>query len=93
MRNFGSAPLLEAALSFAAFEKRPFNATDAHAMAEALETIRCSMVQPIGATLAAKSRNTRAVSDIEINRAVTTVLACAMTLWLSGKLDEMCCDG
>ncbi len=85
-RSFRLAPLLEAMLSFAAFEERPFNGHDAYAMAGALETIRCAMVQPVGATPDAKRRDPRAVTDAEYDRAVATVLCCAMTLWLSGGL-------
>lgn len=84
--NWGHAPLLEMALSFSAFEKNPFNKHDAKAMSEALGVVRTAMVQPFG-TAAAK-RDGKAVTNAEFDRAVATVLCCAMTLWLSGGLDE-----
>ena len=88
LKNWGHAPLLESMLSFSTFEKRPFNAHDAHAMAESLNVIRTAVVQPVGANSSAKKRDSKAVTDIEVNRAVATVLASAMVLWLGGGLDE-----
>lgn len=87
LKDWGHSPLLDGMLHFAAFEKRPFNAHDAQAMAEACNVIRTAMVQPVGANAAAKKRDKNAVTDIEVNRAVAIVLATAMTLWLSGGLD------
>lgn len=84
--NFGHSPLLESMLTFSAW-KGGFSAADKQAMAEALQTIRTAMVQPVGTNSDAKRRNANCITDVEYDRAVVTVLGTAMCLWLSGKLD------
>lgn len=89
--NFGHNPLLEAMLTFSTW-KGGFTSADKHAMADALQTIRTAMVQPVGTNSDAKRRDAKCVTDAEYDRAVATVLCTAMCLWLSGKLDEIKTD-
>lgn len=86
--NFGHSPLLEAMITFSTW-KGGFTSADKHAMADALQTIRTAMVQPVGTNSDAKRRDAKCVTDAEYDRAVATVLCTAMCLWLSGKLDEI----
>ena len=86
--NFGHNQLLEAMLTFSTW-KGGFTSADKHAMADALQTIRTAMVQPVGTNSDAKRRDAKCVTDAEYDRAVATVLCTAMCLWLSGKLDEI----
>lgn len=86
--NFGHSPLLEAMLTFSTW-KGGFSSADKQAMADALQTIRTAMVQPVGTNSDAKRRSAKCVTDVEYDRAVATVLSTAMCLWLSGKLDEI----
>lgn len=86
--NFGHSPLLEAMLTFSTWNGG-FTSADKHAMADALQTIRTAMVQPVGTNSDAKRRDAKCVTDAEYDRAVATVLCTAMLLWLSGKLDEI----
>lgn len=88
LTNFGHSPLLEAMLTFSAWNGG-FSSADKQAMKDALQTIRTAMVQPFGANADAKRRDSRCVTDVEFDRAVMTVLCTAMCLWLSGKLDEI----
>lgn len=41
----------------------------------------------------AKRRNSHCITDTEFDRAVMTVLACSMVMWLSGALDTVQCVG
>lgn len=86
--NFNHNPLLEAMLTFSAWNGG-FSAADKQAMADALQTIRTAMVQPFGTNANAKQRDAKCVTDVEYDSAVATVLSTAMCLWLSGKLDEI----
>lgn len=69
-----------------------FTESDRRMLEDALGVIRTSMVQPVGATRAA-ARVKGAVTDAEYDRAVVMVLAGAMMLWASGKLDAVEVDG
>lgn len=51
--NFGHNKLLEAMLTFSTW-KGGFSAADKQAMADALQTIRTAMVQPVGTNSNAK---------------------------------------
>lgn len=86
--NFGHSPLLEAMLTFSTW-KGGFTSADKHAMADALQTIRTAMVQPVSTNADAKRRDANCVTDVEFDRAVMTVLCTAMRLWLSGELDAI----
>lgn len=90
--RFRHEPALEAVLTFAGWQGG-FSEADRDAMAEGLQTIRTAMVQPVGATPAAKGRRADCVTDAEFDGAVVRVLGAAMCLWLSGKLGEVACDG
>lgn len=86
--NFNHSSLLESMLTFSVW-KGGFSAADKQAMADALQTIRTALVQPVGTNSDAKRRNALCITDVEYDRAVMTVLCTAMCLWLSGKLDEI----
>jgi hypothetical protein len=86
--NFGHSPLLEAMPTFSTW-KGSFSAADKQAMADALQTIRTAIVQPVGANSNAKRRSAKCVTDAKYDIAVITVLCAAMCLRLSGKLDEI----
>lgn len=88
LTSFGHAQALEAMMTFATWQGS-FNESDREAMKEALGVIRTALVQPEGATRDAKSRDARCVTDAEYDRAVMTVLCCAMVMWLSGALDAL----
>lgn len=77
--NFGHSPLLEAMLTFSTW-KGGFTSADKQAMADALQTIRTAMVQPLGTNANAKQRDAKCVTDVEYDRAVVTVLSTAMCL-------------
>lgn len=66
-----------------------FNVYDKDAMVDGLKVIRTAMIQPFGATPAAKKRSSNCVTDEEVDRAYRDVVLSAMVLWLSGKLDEV----
>ena len=83
---------LEAMLTFATWQSE-FTEHDKQALVESLDTIRTAMIQPVGATADAKKRNSKCVTDMELDRAVMTVLATSMVLWLSGALDKTPCIG
>lgn len=89
--KFRHEPALEASLTFAGW-KSGFSEADRDAMADGLSIIRTAMVQPVGATSAAKARRSGCVTDAEFDGAVVRVLGTAMCLWLSGKLGEVACD-
>lgn len=86
--NFNHSPLLESMLTFSAW-KGSFTSSDKQAMADALQTIRTAMVQPVGTNADAKRRNAKCITDAEYDLAVMMVLCTSMCLWLSGKLDEI----
>lgn len=86
--NFNHSPLLESMLTFSSW-KGGFTSSDKQAMADALQTIRTALVQPIGANSDAKRRDAKCITDAEYDLAVMTVLCTSMCLWLSGKLDEI----
>lgn len=65
-----------------------FTESDRRSMVDGLDVIRTAMVQPVGATSAA-SRVRGAVTDGDYERAKMQVVASAMQLWSSGKLDEV----
>lgn len=65
-----------------------FTESDRRAMEDGLGIVRLAMVQPVGATGAA-SRVQCAVTDLDYERAKMQVVAGAMQLWASGKLDEV----
>ena len=92
LKSFQHNPTLEAMLSFAGW-KGGFSESDKRAMAESLNTIRTALVQPFGANADAKKRDSKCVTDVEFDRAVMTVLACSMVMWLSGALDTVQCVG
>ena len=92
MHQFRHSPALESMLSFATWQQR-FNEHDKAALKDALGTIRTAMVQPFGANADAKRRNSHCITDTEFDRAVMTVLACSMVMWLSGELDTVQCVG
>ena len=81
---------LEAMLTFAGWQGG-FTESDKTAMAEGCNVLRTAMVQPVGPSCAERVEG--AVSDAEFSGAVLRVLASAMCLWLSGKLEEVRCDG
>ncbi len=90
--TFRLNPMLEAMLTFAGWSGG-FSEADKEAMSRGLATIRAAMVQPVGATSQAKGRSRSCVTDAEFDAAVMSVLAGAMCMWLSGKLEEVGCDG
>lgn len=90
--TFRLNPMLEAMLTFAGWSGG-FSEADKEAMERGLMTIRTAMVQPVGATSQAKARSRSCVTDAEWDTAVTNVLTAAMCLWLSGRLEEVECDG
>ena len=92
LKSFKHNPTLEAMLSFAGWQGG-FIEPDKRAMAESLNTIRTALVQPFGANADAKKRDSKCVTDVEFDRAVMTVLACSMVMWLSGALDTVQCVG
>lgn len=92
LKSFKHNPTLEAMLSFAGWQGG-FSESDKRAMAESLNTIRTALVQPFGANADAKKRDSKCVTDVEFDRAVMTVLACSMVMWLSGALDTVQCVG
>lgn len=92
LKSFKHNPTLEAMLSFAGWQGG-FSESDKRAMAESLDTIRTALVQPFGANVDAKRRDSKCVTDVEFDRAVMTVLACSMVMWLSGALDTVQCVG
>ena len=92
LKSFKHNPTLEAMLSFAGW-KGGFSESDKRAMAESLNTIRTALVQQFGANADAKRRDSKCVTDVEFDRAVMTVLACSMVMWLSGALDTVQCVG
>ena len=92
LKSFKHNPTLEAMLSFAGWQGG-FSESDKRAMAESLNTIRTALVQPFGANADAKRRDSNCVTDVEFDRAVMTVLACSMVMWLSGALDKTPCVG
>ena len=92
LKSFKHNLTLEAMLSFAGW-KGGFSESDKRAMAESLNTIRTALVQPFGANADAKKRDSKCVTDVEFDRAVMTVLACSMVMWLSGALDTVQCVG
>ena len=92
LKSFQHNPTLEAMLSFAGWQGG-FSESDKRAMAESLNTIRTALVQPFGANADAKRRDSKCVTDVEFDRAVMTVLACSMVMWLSGALDKTPCVG
>ena len=92
LKSFKHNPTLEAMLSFAGW-KGGFSESDKRAMAESLNTIRTALVQPFGANADAKKRDSKCVTDVEFDRAVMTVLACSMVMWLSCALDTVQCVG
>lgn len=92
LKSFKHNPTLEAMLSFAGWQGG-FSESDKRAMSESLNTIRTALVQPFGATSDAKRRNPHCITDTEFDRAVMTVLACSMVMWLSGTLDIVQCVG
>ena len=92
LKSFKHNQTLEAMLSFAGW-KGGFSESDKRAMAESLNTIRTALVQPFGANADAKKRDSKCVTDVEFDRAVMTVLACSMVMWLSGALDTVQCVG
>ena len=92
LKSFQHNPTLEAMLSFAGW-KGGFSESDKRAMAESLNTIRTALVQPFGANADVKRRDSKCVTDVEFDRAVMTVLACSMVMWLSGALDTVQCVG
>ena len=92
LKSIKHNPTLEAMLSLAGW-KGGFSESDKRAMAESLNTIRTALVQPFGANADAKKRDSKCVTDVEFDRAVMTVLACSMVMWLSGALDTVQCVG
>ena len=92
LKSFKHNPTLEAMLSFAGWQGG-FSESDKRAMSESLNTIRTALVQPFGANADAKRRDSKCVTDVEFDRAVMTVLACSMVMWLSGALDKTPCVG
>ena len=92
LKSFKHNQTLEAMLSFAGWQGG-FSESDKCAMAESLNTIRTALVQPFGANADAKKRDSKCVTDVEFDRAVMTVLACSMVMWLSGPLDTVQCVG
>ena len=92
LKSFQHNPTLEAMLSFAGW-KGGFSESDKRAMAESLNTIRTALVQPFGANADAKRRDSKCVTDVEVDRAVMVVLSTALTMWLSGALDKTPCVG
>ncbi len=92
LKSFKHNPTLETMLSFAGWQGG-FSESDKRAMAESLNTIRTALVQPFGANADAKRRDSNCVTDVEFDRAVMTVLACSMVMWLSGALDTVQCVG
>lgn len=65
-----------------------FTESDRRLMEDGLDVIRTAMVQSVGATGAA-SRVQGAVTDLDYERAKMQVVAGAMQLWASGRLDAM----
>ena len=65
-----------------------FTESDRRSMVDGLDVIRTAMVQPVGATSAAP-RVRGAVTDGDYERAKMQVVASAMQLWSSGKLDAI----
>ena len=64
-----------------------FTEADRRAMADGLDVLRTSVVQPVGPS--ASDRFPGAVSHLDVNRALIMVACSAMQLWSSGKLDEV----
>lgn len=88
LESFGLNPAEEAMLTFSTWQGE-FTEHDRDAMAESLNVIRTALVQPVGATPAAKQRNANCVTDAEFDMAVINVLCAAMVMWLSGALDKV----
>ena len=65
-----------------------FTESDRRLMEDGLDVIRVAMVQPVGATGAAPRRR-GAVTNLDYERAKMQVVAGAMQLWASGRLDAM----
>lgn len=84
--EFRMNPSLEMMLTFKGWSGG-FTASDRDAMERGLNAIRTAMVQPVGTKAA--DRRTDAVSDAEFSRAVLSVIASAMALWMSGRLDAV----
>lgn len=82
------AQTLQTMLSFAEWSGK-FTESDRAAMVGGLETIRSAMVQPVGATSAAKSHGASNVTGAEFDAAVMRVVAAAMVMWLSGALGKV----
>lgn len=90
---FKHIPALEMMLTFAGWQ-RGFSKHDKEAMADGLNVIRTALVQPVGLSREkTKREGFETVTEAEFDRAVMNVLAAAMVLWLSGKLDELEVDG
>ena len=68
-----------------------FTESDRRAMVDGLEIVRVALVQPVGPRAA--DRVPGAVSWQEYDRATMQIVCAAMQLWLSGKLEEVGCDG
>lgn len=75
-------------LALRKLEGATFTESDRRSMVDDLDVIRTAMVQPVGATSAA-SRVRGAVTDGDYERAKMQVVASAMQLWSSGKLDAI----
>lgn len=88
LAHFGLNPLEEAMLTFSTWTDK-FTEHDRESMKDALNTIRTSMIQPVGATPLAKQRDSKCVTDAEYDMAVLTVISSAMVMWLSGALDKV----
>lgn len=88
--TFRHSPVLETMLTFAGWQ-HGFTASDKKAMEEGLQTIRTAMIQPVGLARPGigSSKDKRYVTDAEFDRAVMTVLASSMALWLSGGLNRV----
>ena len=88
LASFGLNPLEEAMLQFSTWSNE-FTEHDREAMEDGLNTIRTAIIQPVGATPAAKQRNTKCVTDAEFDMAILTVVSSAMVMWLSGALEKV----
>ena len=86
--SFKLNPTLEMMLTFTGW-RGGFSQADKDALARSLDTIRTSMVQPVGATPDAKRRDSRCVTDAEFDRAVMVTIAASMAMWLSGALKNV----
>lgn len=86
--RFARDHTMGAVLGLRLMDGSTFTESDRRIMADGLRTIRTAMVQPVGTTRAAV-RVKGAVTDVEYERAKMQVVAGAMMLWASGKLDEV----